>query len=76
LRVYFGLESSAENLEERPIRKNRMEVVIIGVRYEYMNIINMITIPNTLEKDKPQKNKNENKNKKKNKNEKKPPSHK
>jgi hypothetical protein len=37
-----------------------MEVVIIGVRYEYMNIINMITIPNTLEKDKPQKNKNEN----------------
>jgi len=49
-----------------------MEVVIIGVRYEYMNIINMITIPNTLEKDKPQKNKNENKNK----NEKKPPSHK
>jgi len=76
LRVYFGLESSDENLEERPIRKNRMEVVIIGVRYEYMNIINMITIPNTLEKDKPQKNKNENKNKKKNKNEKKPPSHK
>jgi len=76
LGVYFGLESSDENLEERPIRKNRMEVVIIGVRYEYMNIINMITIPNTLEKDKPQKNKNENKNKKKNKNEKKPPSHK
>lgn len=76
MRVYFGLESSDENLEERPIRKNRMEVVIIGVRYEYMNIINMITIPNTLEKDKPQKNKNENKNKKKNKNEKKPPSHK
>jgi hypothetical protein len=47
-----------------------MEVVIIGVRHEYTNIINMITTPNTLEKDKPQKNKNENKN------EKKPPSHK
>jgi len=76
LRVYFGLESSDENVEERLIRKNCMEVAIIGVRYEYMNIINMITIPNTLEKDKPQKNKNENKNKKKNKNEKKPPSHK
>jgi len=45
-----------------------MEVAIIGVRYEYMNIINMITTPNTLEKDKPQTNKNEN--------EKKPPSHK
>jgi hypothetical protein len=68
LRVYFGLESSDENVEERPIRKNRMEVAIIGVRHEYTNIINMITIPNTLKKDKPQKNKN--------KNEKKPPSHK